>query len=95
MVRFDIVSKIIGQLLFLEGGMMLSCLVMALCYREDDAMAFLISMMLTICSGLIFKYLGRNAGALCDQLFIFAENVKSAAADIAEAQQSDLYCFHA
>lgn len=62
MVRFDIVSKIIGQLLFLEGGMMLSCLVMALCYREDDAMAFLISMMLTICSGLIFKYLGRNAG---------------------------------
>ena len=45
MVRFDIVSKIIGQLLFLEGGMMLSCLVMALCYREDDAMAFLISMM--------------------------------------------------
>ena len=62
MVRFSIVSKIIGQLLFLEAAMMMVCLVMAICYREDDVMAFLISMALTVCGGMVFKFYGRNAG---------------------------------
>lgn len=62
MVRFSIVSKIIGQLLFLEAAMMMVCLVMAICYREDDVMAFLISMVFTVCGGLVFKFYGRNAG---------------------------------
>lgn len=62
MVRFSIISKIIGQLLFLEAGMMLVCLIMALCYHEDDVMGFLTSMMLTTCGGLVFRYMGRNAG---------------------------------
>ena len=62
MVRFGIVSKIIGQLLFLEAAMMLVCLAMAVCYREDDVMAFLISMALTVCGGMVFKFYGRNAG---------------------------------
>ncbi len=62
MVNFGIVLKIIGQLLFLEGAMMLVCLVMALCYREDDVMAFAISMIFTVCAALVAKYFGRNAG---------------------------------
>lgn len=62
MVRFDIVSKIIGQLLFLEAAMMMVCLAMAICYREDDVMAFLVSMALTTGGGVAFRYFGRNAG---------------------------------
>lgn len=61
MVNFRIVSKIIGQLLFLEGAFMLGCLVMALCYEEDDVMAFVISMIATVAAGLVFKYFGRDA----------------------------------
>ncbi len=62
MVNFGIVSKIIGQLLFLECGMMLVGLIMAMCYREDDVMAFALSMVATACGALVFKYFGRNAG---------------------------------
>lgn len=62
MVNFRIVSKIIGQLLFLESVMMLACVIMAFCYREDDFMPFLISMILTLCGGLTFMAFGRDAG---------------------------------
>ena len=55
MVRFSIVSKIIGQLLFLEAAMMMVCLVMAISYREDDVMACLRSLVFTDCGGLLFK----------------------------------------
>lgn len=61
MVNFKIVSKIIGQLLFLESMFMSWCLIMALCYREDDVMAFLMSIILAVGCGLIFMYFGRNA----------------------------------
>lgn len=61
MVNFRIVSKIIGQLLFLESAMMLACLVMAFYYAEDDVMSFLISMTLTVCAAFIFIYQGRSA----------------------------------
>lgn len=60
-MNFRIVSKIIGQLLFLEGAFMLCCLIMAFCYEEDDVMAFLISMLATVGAGLVFKYFGRDA----------------------------------
>ncbi len=62
MVNFRIVSKIIGQLLFLEGVMMLACVVMAFYYHEDDFIPFLISMILTMCGGLTFMAFGRHAG---------------------------------
>lgn len=61
MVNFRIVSKIIGQLLFLEGAFMLCCFLMALYYDEDDVMAFIISLIATIGAGLVFKYFGRDA----------------------------------
>ncbi len=61
-MNFGIISKIIGQLLFLEAGMMLSGFILALCYREDDMMAFLISMIFTLCGALTLKYFGKNAG---------------------------------
>ncbi|MGN1262807.1 MAG: potassium transporter TrkG, partial [Prevotella sp.] len=61
MVNFRIVSKIIGQLLFLESAFMLCCLCMAFVYEEDDMMAFLISILATVGGGFVFKYLGRDA----------------------------------
>lgn len=61
MVNFRIVSKIIGQLLFLESAFMLCSLAVAFYYNEDDIMAFLISMIATVGSGLVFRYAGRNS----------------------------------
>ena len=61
MVNFRIVSKIIGQLLFLESTFMLCCLCMALAYKEDDVMAFLISILATVGGAFVFKYFGRDA----------------------------------
>lgn len=61
MVNFRTISKIIGQLLFLECGFMFCCFIISLYYGEDDSMAFLISMIATIGIGFIFKYLGRGA----------------------------------
>lgn len=62
MVDFRIVSKIIGQLLLLESGLMAICVAMAFCYGEDDKMALLVSVAATACAGLVCKYFGRNAG---------------------------------
>ena len=61
MVNFRIVLKIIGQLLFLESALMLLCIALSVYYCEDDIMAFLISMITTVCGGLLCKYFGRGA----------------------------------
>lgn len=62
MVDFKIVSRIIGQLLFLEAAFMVACLVMSFVYRENDGIAFMISILLTTCGGIMFRMLGREAG---------------------------------
>lgn len=61
MVNFGLVSKIIGQLLCLESFLMSWCVIMSYCYQEDDSIAFLISMIFTLCGGLCLLYFGRNA----------------------------------
>ncbi len=61
MVNFSLVYKIIGSLLFLLGTMLGICVAIAIYYGENDMMAFLISTLLTISTGFVFKYLGRNA----------------------------------
>ena len=62
MVNFSLVSKIIGQLLCLESFLMLWCVIMSYAYGEDDSIAFLMSMILTLIGGMLFLYCGRNAG---------------------------------
>lgn len=37
------------------------CVIMSYCYGEDDSIAFMISMILTFCGGMVFLYGGRNA----------------------------------
>lgn len=61
MVNFKILFKILGSLLFIEAALMLSCLAVALYYKEDDIMAFSTSVLFTACAGLILKYIGRDA----------------------------------
>ena len=61
MINFKIIYKIIGSLLFIEAALMSWCLIMSLCYQENDTMAFLISMAITIAAGLVLRLIGRNA----------------------------------
>ncbi len=62
MVDFKIIYKIIGRLLFLEAAFMLCCVFVALWHQEDDLMAFIASMLLTIVAGVMFVFFGRGAG---------------------------------
>ena len=61
MVNFPLVYKIIGSLLFLLGTMLGICVGISAYYQEDDLLSFLIASILTISTGFILKYLGRNA----------------------------------
>lgn len=61
MLNYKIISNILGTLLFIEAAMMTWCMIMALCMDEDDSIAFIISVILTVLGGIVFKYLGRNS----------------------------------
>ena len=61
MINFQLVYKIIGSLLFLLGTLLGICVAISAYYGEDDMLAFLFSAIFTICTGFVFKYLGRNA----------------------------------
>ena len=61
MVNFKIIYKVIGTLLFIEAAMMLLCAGLSLYMGEDDSLAFVVSVFLTVLGGLIFKYLGRDS----------------------------------
>lgn len=61
MINLKLIYKIIGQLLFIEASLLFYCLVMAFCYQEDDTMAFLYSLLITIASGLLLRGLGKGA----------------------------------
>lgn len=61
MIKFKLVYKVIGSLLLLEASMMFYCLLVSIYYKEDDSLAFIITMALTTMSGLALKYLGYNA----------------------------------
>ena len=61
MLNKRIIFKVIGTLLYLEAAMMLWCTVMSVCLGDDDSMAFIISVMVTIMGGLAFRYFGRHS----------------------------------
>ena len=61
MTNLRIVYKIIGQLLFLEAVMMALCAGLALYLAEDDVLAFVIAITVTIAASFILRFLGRDA----------------------------------
>ena len=61
MLNFKIIYKIIGTLLYIEAAMMSICMGMAIRLHDDDTLAFIVSVILTIMGGIAFRYLGRNS----------------------------------
>lgn len=62
MVNFRLVYKILGSLLFMLGALLAGCVAVSAYYGEADLLSFLVSTILTISAGFVFKYLGRDAG---------------------------------
>lgn len=60
-INFRIINKILGSLLFLEALLMVVCLGVALLYGEDDILPFMVSIIVTVFFGFVFKFFGRNA----------------------------------
>lgn len=61
MINKKLIYKILGQLLFLEATLMLWCLAMSIYYQEDDAFAFLVTILATAAGGFLMKWWGRGA----------------------------------
>ena len=61
MLNFKIIYKIIGTLLYIEAAMMSICMGMALYLKDDDSLAFVTSVILTVLGGILFRYMGRNS----------------------------------
>ncbi len=61
MVNFNIISKILGSLLFIEAFFMACCLAMALAFHEDDGAAFAMSLLLTLSGAFFCLYFGHDA----------------------------------
>ena len=61
MVNYQLIYKVLGSLLFMLGALLMICAGIALYYKEDDLVAFLVSAIFTFCCGLILKFFGRDA----------------------------------
>lgn len=61
MLNYRLINKILGSLLFIEASLMMWSLIVALIYDEDDIFSFVVSIIITIFFGFIFRYYGRNA----------------------------------
>ncbi|MCD8297025.1 MAG: TrkH family potassium uptake protein [Prevotella sp.] len=61
MINFKLIYKILGSLLLIEATMLLLCIVMSFYYKEDDSLAFIVSLILTVVMAIGLKYLGREA----------------------------------
>lgn len=61
MLNNRLICKILGTLLWIEAAFMSLGLVMALLYMESDAMAFALTMGITILVGTVLRLMGRHA----------------------------------
>lgn len=61
MLNLKTISKIIGSLLWIEATLLCLCLIVALMYQGDDVMSFVWTILITVSSGFIFRFLGRHA----------------------------------
>lgn len=62
MLNFRIIYKIIGTLLFIEAAMMSICMGLSLYLGEDDSLAFVVSVIITVMGGIGLKFIGREGG---------------------------------
>ena len=61
MINWRIIAKIIGQLLFLEAGWMALCLGLSLYYGEDDAVAFSVTVAVTLLVACLLNVVSRRS----------------------------------
>lgn len=61
MINRQLIYKIMGSLLFTEASLMFWCLVVSIFYQEDDSFAFSVSIIFTLFSGYVFRFLGLKA----------------------------------
>lgn len=61
MINHQLICKVLGQLLFLEAVLLMVSLGVSIGYQEDDVIAFLVTIFITIGAGLALKWRGHNA----------------------------------
>lgn len=61
MINYKIILRVLGSLLYGEAVTMLICMVVALCYQEDDILLFASSAIITVFAGAVLKFWGRKA----------------------------------
>ena len=62
MLNPKLIYKVLGSLLGLEAIFMTLCLIISVCYGEDDSLAFIISVLITLIASVTCRYVGRDAG---------------------------------
>lgn len=61
MLNLKTISKILGALLGIEALLMSLCLFVSLWYKDNDIVAFLWAILITVVAGAVFRLLGRHA----------------------------------
>ena len=61
LINRKMIFRILGILLFIEGGLFLLCAGVSLCYQEHSYIYFLYSALLAAAVGCVLLFLGRNA----------------------------------
>lgn len=61
MINVRLIYKILGSLLLLETAFMAVCAAMAFWFMEDDGVAFLIALLVTLCGAFLLRYKGRDS----------------------------------
>lgn len=61
MLNPKLIYKVLGSLLVIESMFMTLCLIISVYYSEDDILAFVVSILLTLIVAVFCRYTGRNA----------------------------------
>lgn len=61
MLNTKLIFKVFGSLLYLEAILMALCLVVSLYYRDTDIASFLLTIIIALLTGLLFRHLGKDA----------------------------------
>ena len=56
MINFRFITNIIGKLLFVESAFLILCIIVALIYGENDLMAFVYSVIVTLGVGSLMTF---------------------------------------
>ncbi len=61
MINTKMIAHVMGFLFLIEAGFLALCLLLAICYRESDALAFGIAIVVTTAAGILAIWTGKNA----------------------------------